>query len=321
MATPVTARRLRIGVSACLLGHEVRWDGQHKRDAWLVEVLGPRVEWVPVCPEVEIGLGVPREPIRLVGDPRAPRLVSESGVDLTQRMRTWAQRRTRELEALDLCGYVLKEGSPSCGMERVRVHPARGGRTRRQGTGAFARVLTKQLPLLPIEEERRLCDAQVREAFLERIFAYARWKEALAAGMAPSSLARFHARHELMLLAHGPAAPRRLGALVAAARPSAFERTVRAYGRGFMDALRQPATRSRHARALGEVLKRLGTVVSSGDRAELGSAVRAYEQGLAPLEVPLALARQWALRLGVESLADQVYLNVERDELALRHPA
>src|SRR5215216_113600 len=151
MATGASARRLRIGISACLLGHEVRWDGQHKRDGWLVEVLGPRVEWVPVCPELEIGLGVPREPIRLVGDPRAPRLVSESGVDLTRRMRSWVEQRARELAALDLSAYVLKSGSPSCGMERVRVHSRKGGPPRREGVGVFARGLTKELPLLPVE--------------------------------------------------------------------------------------------------------------------------------------------------------------------------
>ncbi|HZA13326.1 MAG TPA: DUF523 domain-containing protein, partial [Myxococcaceae bacterium] len=119
--------RPRVGISACLLGHAVRWDGAHKRDGWLVDVLGPRVEWVPVCPEMEVGLGVPREPIRLVGDPRAPRLISESGNDLTERMQSWVRRRTGELAALALAGYVLKSNSPSCGARRVRVHRAKLG--------------------------------------------------------------------------------------------------------------------------------------------------------------------------------------------------
>ncbi len=174
--------RLRVGISSCLLGREVRYDGQHKRDAFLVDALGPFVEWVPVCPELELGMGVPREPIRLVGRPNAPRLVAErSEADHTARMRTFAERRVAELVREDLCGYVTKKDSPSCGMERVRVYPARGdGPPRREGVGAFTRVLLERMPLLPIEEEERLHDPALRESFIERMFAYARWKAALA---------------------------------------------------------------------------------------------------------------------------------------------
>jgi uncharacterized protein YbbK (DUF523 family) len=170
------SRKPRLGVSACLLGQEVRYDGRHKRDAILVEELGPRVEWVPVCPELEVGMGVPREPIRLVGDPRAPRLVAErSGTDHTEAMRRFAQARVRELEALDLAGYVTKKDSPSCGLAGVAVHSPGGGPAR-AGVGAFARVLLERMPLLPIEEEDRLHDPALREAFLDRVFAYARGK-------------------------------------------------------------------------------------------------------------------------------------------------
>jgi uncharacterized protein YbbK (DUF523 family)/uncharacterized protein YbgA (DUF1722 family) len=318
MARVAPARRLRIGVSACLLGHQVRWDGQHKRDAWLMEVLGPRVEWVPVCPELEIGLGVPREPIRLVGNPRAPRLVSESGVDLTRRMSTWTERRARELEALELSGYVLKKNSPSCGMERVRVHPAKGGRPRRQGVGLFARRLMKQFPLLPIEEEARLGDPLVREEFLERIFAYARWREALAAGMTPQALARFHDCHELALLAHSPSAQRRLGALIASARPDVFPRAVDTYGRRFLGTLRTPATRSGHARVLRLVLEHLRGALPGEELTELESAIREYRRGITSRMVPLALARQLAQKVASDWLASQVYLNPNPDELQLR---
>ena len=167
--------RLRLGVSSCLLGRKVRYDGQHKRSAFLVDVLGAFVEWVPVCPEVELGLGVPREPIRLVGSSSAPRLVAEkSGTDHTEAMARFARARVRELEGLELSGYVTKKGSPSCGMERVRVHGARGGPPRRDGVGLFARVLMERLPLLPVEEEGRLDDPALRESFVERIFGYAR---------------------------------------------------------------------------------------------------------------------------------------------------
>jgi uncharacterized protein YbbK (DUF523 family) len=166
--------RLRLGVSACLLGREVRYDGRHKRDPFLVEVLGPFVEWVEVCPEAELGLGVPREPIRLVGRPDAPRLVAErSGADLTDAMARFAEARVRELARLDLDGFVTKEGSPSCGLVEVRVHPARGGRARRAGVGLFAAALARRLPGLPIAEESELADPAARERFVERILRYA----------------------------------------------------------------------------------------------------------------------------------------------------
>src|SRR5438067_3023412 len=240
---------LRLGISACLLGQAVRYDGGHKRDPFLAETLGRFVEWVPVCPEVELGLGVPREPIRLEGDPAAPRLVAASSRrDLTRAMTRLARARAAELARLDLVGYVFKKDSPSCGMERVRVHG--GGRPRRRGTGLFARALMERLPLLPVEEEGRLGDAALRASFVERVFAHARWKGALAAGMTRARLAAFHAAHERLLLANHPAACRRLGALVANAGKRPLRAVVADYGAGFMEALRTqaPPTRRRAPR-------------------------------------------------------------------------
>jgi uncharacterized protein YbbK (DUF523 family) len=165
-------RRLRLGVSACLLGENVRWDGRNKRDPFVVEVLGPFVEWVPVCPEQELGLGVPREPIRLVGRPSAPRLVAEaSGVEHTRAMLRFAEARVRQLARLELDGYVTKRDSPSCGLSAVPVHPARGGPPRRSGTGLFARVLARRMPHLPIEEEPALADVAVLVGFVRRALA------------------------------------------------------------------------------------------------------------------------------------------------------
>ncbi len=202
---------LRLGISACLLGHEVRYDGGHKRAPFLAETLGGFVEWVPVCPEVELGLGVPREPIRLEGDPAAPRLVAaNSRRDLTRAMTRLARARAAELARLDLVGYVFKKDSPSCGMERVRVH-GEGGRPLRRGTGLFG------------------------------------WKGAVAAGMTRRRLTAFHAAHERLLRANHPTACRRLGALVANAGKRPPRAVVAAYGAGFMEALRTapPSTRRR----------------------------------------------------------------------------
>jgi uncharacterized protein YbbK (DUF523 family) len=185
----------RLGISACLLGEKVRYDGRDKREDALVRALGPIVEWVPVCPELEVGMGVPREPIRLVGPPASPRLVGErSARDHTESMRRYAEERVAELARMGLAGFVTKEDSPSCGLERVRVWSGLDGkRPRRDGVGAFVRVLREQLPLLPIEEEGRLRDPRQRESFVERVLAYREFQEAARRGRTGGELAAFHA--------------------------------------------------------------------------------------------------------------------------------
>ena len=235
-------------MSACLLGHEVRYDGGHKRAPFLIDTLGRHVEWVPVCPEVELGLGVPREPIRLQGDPKAPRLVAPgSGRDLTEAMRRLAGARAAELARAGLSGYVFKADSPSCGVEGVAVH-GRGGRAVRRGTGLFARALRERLPLLPVEEEGRLRDPAVRENFLDRVLAYARWQRLFATRVTRRRLVAFHAAHTPALLAHDPAACRRLRALVADATKRPLRALVAEYGAGFMRALATRATSRRRAK-------------------------------------------------------------------------
>ncbi|HEX9306420.1 MAG TPA: DUF523 and DUF1722 domain-containing protein [Anaeromyxobacter sp.] len=316
----MASAKLRLGVSACLVGRKVRYDGQHKRDAFVADVLGPFVEWVPVCPELEVGMGVPREPIRLVGTSVAPRLVAErSGTDHTDAMLRFAEARVRELEQLDLAGYVTKKDSPSCGLERVRVHPARGGTPRRDGVGLFVRVLAARLPLLPVEEEGRLNDPALRESFVERIFAHARWKAAVARGMRRADLVAFHTAHKLALMAHSPAAYRALGALVGGLSKGSSARTVEAYGRGFMDALQVPATRGRHANVLQHVLGYFRGVLPAADRSELADVVADYARGLVPLVVPLTLLRHHVRRSGIAYLAGQTYLDPDPKELMLRN--
>jgi uncharacterized protein YbgA (DUF1722 family)/uncharacterized protein YbbK (DUF523 family) len=315
-----TKKKLRLGVSACLLGRKVRYDGQHKRDAFVVDVLGGLVEWVPVCPEVEVGMPVPREPIRLVADAAGPRLVAEkSGKDHTDAMLRYATARVRELEALDLSGFVTKKDSPSCGLERVRVHPARGGPARRDGVGMFARVLVERLPLLPVEEEGRLNDPALRESFIERIFAHARWKEAVARGIRGGDLVAFHTAHKLSLMAHSPAAYRALGALVGSPAKGSVARRAEAYGRGFMEALRVPATRGRHANVLQHMLGYFRGVLPAADRVELAESVADYARGLVPLVVPLTLFRHHVRRNGVAYLSGQTYLDPDPKELMLRN--
>lgn len=311
----------RLGVSACLLGKPVRYDGGHKRDEFCVDVLGAFVEWVPVCPEVEVGMPVPRPTIRLVGRAAAPRLVAErSGEDWTGRMQAWAEARVEALAALDLSGFVLKKDSPSCGLERVRVYRPKGGAPSRDGTGAFARVLRERLPLLPVEEEGRLHDPLLRESFIERIFAFARWRRLVEGGLRRGALVEFHTAHKLALLAHSPEGYRRLGWLVAGAKGRPMAEVAEAYGALFMASLAIPATRGRHLNVLQHMagyFKR----AEAADRKELEEALHDYGRGHVPLVVPLTLLRSAVRRHGVEYLAGQTYLDPDPKELMLRNHA
>lgn len=169
---------LKIGISACLLGEPVRYDGGHKLDHFLVETLGRFVSFVPVCPETECGLGVPRETMRLTGDPASPRLMTiHSGQDLTARMESWAARRVKELAGENLCGFIFKSRSPSSGMERVKVYADTGGAPTKTGVGLFAKEFMTRFPLLPVEDEGRLHDPVLRENFITRIFVLKRWRD------------------------------------------------------------------------------------------------------------------------------------------------
>jgi uncharacterized protein YbgA (DUF1722 family)/uncharacterized protein YbbK (DUF523 family) len=312
-------QKIRLGVSACLLGQEVRYDGGHKRDAFLTDILGPFVEWVPVCPEMEVGLGVPRPPIRLVGDPGAPRLIVEkSGEDLTARMRRWSGERVAELAALGLHGYVLKRGSPSCGLIRVRVY-GEDGLPGRIGRGMFAAALTDALPLLPVEEEGRLTDAGIREGFIERVFAAARWQAFTASRPRVRDLVAFHAAHKFAILAHSPRDYAELGRLVAGAGPRLAAETLTTYGTRFMQALAVRATRARHVNVLQHLAGFLKRQLSDDERAELGEVIAEYRRGLVPLVVPVTLLKHHVRRLGLAYLADQVYLSPHPKELMLRN--
>ncbi len=237
------ARPLRVGVSACLLGENVRYDGGHKHSRWLTDVLGSRVEFVRVCPEVEIGLPVPRPTIRLVAHPGGPRLVEPvSGADLTERMRTYALRRADALARQDLDGFVLKADSPSCGPARVKVWPRGGGPPRRAGRGLFAEAVAARMPLLPVEDEGRLEDPAVRGHFLVRLLAHRRVREFFAGPWTPRDLEAFHARETPLLRACGPESRRALESLVAAARDRPRREIADAYAARFLGALARPAT-------------------------------------------------------------------------------
>jgi uncharacterized protein YbbK (DUF523 family)/uncharacterized protein YbgA (DUF1722 family) len=302
-------RTLRVGISACLLGERVRYDGGHKRDPFLVDVLGAHVEWVPVCPEVELGLGVPRPPLHLARDGRTGTrlLVVKTREDLSARMRAHAAWRARTLTCLALDGYVLKSGSPSCGLSRVPVHDHRGDAVAR-GRGLFAEALAEAMPLVPMEDERRLARPAVREHFIERMAAAERWRLFLRRDPRAGDLQTFHARHKYLLLAHSPAHYAALGQLVASAGKRRLARVVEEYGAGFMAALAMPASRGRHVNVLEHMAGFFKRALAEPEREMLGALIRRYRRGRTRLEVPVALIREHARRLGVTYLEEQVYL-------------
>jgi uncharacterized protein YbbK (DUF523 family)/uncharacterized protein YbgA (DUF1722 family) len=310
---------IRVGVSACLLGQAVRFDGGHRRDEFLAETLGRFVEWVPVCPEVELGLGVPRPTLHLERRGEGLRLVETgSGRDLTAAMRRFAARRVAAPGLRDLCGYVLKARSPSCGMERVEVRAARG-RPVPGGRGIFAQALLAAHPELPVEEEGRLRDPALRENWLERVFAYRRLRALLAGRFSARRVVAFHAAHELQILAHSPAAHRALGRLVAELRGLPRAGLRARYARGFMRALARRATRGGHAKVLRHMAGQLRDGLDAADRAELAEAIGEYRRGRVPLVVPITLVRHHARRGGVATLLGQVYLEPHPSELMLRN--
>jgi uncharacterized protein YbgA (DUF1722 family)/uncharacterized protein YbbK (DUF523 family) len=311
---------IRLGASACLLGELVRFDGGHKQDRFLLHTLGQYVQWVPVCPEVAIGLGTPRPSIRLEGRAADPRLVEPtSGADLTERMRTWSRKQVEELAAADLHGYVLKKNSPSCGLFRVRVY-GKGGVPTKDGRGIFADELVKGLALLPVEEEGRLSDPRLRENFIERMFAYQRLRSMLRDHATPKGLVAFHTRHKFALLAHDPERYRALGRLVADAGSRPWEELSTEYAKGFMECLATMATPGRHVNVLQHVAGHLKEHVDAGDRAELVDVFDRYGRGLVPLIVPLTLLRHHLRKHPVGDWArEQVYLNPYPRELMLRN--
>lgn len=312
---------IRVGISSCLLGEQVRWDGGHKRDRFLTDVLDDYVEWVPVCPEFEVGMGIPREPVRLVSSGRSTRMIGvDTKHDWTAEMRTWARRRVRDLRAMDLCGFVFKKGSPSCGMERVKVY-VKSGHPARQGSGLFASELMERFTNLPVEEEGRLNDAKLRENFIERLFAYRRLLSLFEGRWRIGGLVAFHTRHKLQLLAHSPKGYERLGRLVARSKGMTRAEVRAKYENLFMAALAEKATRPRHVNVLQHCIGYFRKELDGVARAELQEVVNDYRAGVVPLVVPVTMVAHYVRMLSVEYLADQVYLQPHPKELMLRNHA
>jgi uncharacterized protein YbgA (DUF1722 family)/uncharacterized protein YbbK (DUF523 family) len=311
--------KAKLGISACLLGQKVRYDGGHKQDYFLTETVGRCVEWVPVCPELEVGMGVPREPVRLVGNVSDPRMIAErSGKDWTGNMQRFASRRVRALKELELSGYIFKKDSPSCGMERVRVYN-RDGIPNRAGRGLFASAVMSELPLLPVEEEGRLNDPILRENFIERIFAYHRWQQHAHQRKSVRSLVDFHTRHKLLVLAHSEPHYRKLGRIVAEAKQSPIAAAYEQYSRLFMEAMSRHATAKKHSNVLEHMMGYFSKQLSKEERQELLELINDFRQRLIPLVVPLTLFRHYVKKYRVTYLENQIYLQPSPKELMLRN--
>ena len=315
----LAAQKIRLGISACLLGQEVRFDGGHKLDRFLVNTLGSYVDYVPVCPEVEMGLPTPRETLRLVGDEDNPRLVfSRSGGDVTDTMNRWAAKRVEELAGEGLQGFIFKSKSPSSGMARVKLYD-RNGVPNSKGVGLFARAFMQRFPLLPVEEDGRLHDPGLRENFIEAIFTLQRWRESCAEKLTAGALVDFHSRHKYLLMAHHPERYRAMGKLVAGAGPNLSPELAENYLQNMMAALRTRTTLRKHVNVMQHMLGYFKRQLSAEEKAEMLELLERYRDGQLPLIVPMTLLRHYVRKYEQSYLQQQVYLQPHPVELKLRN--
>jgi len=311
--------KIRLGISSCLLGEPVRYDGGHKIDRFLTETLGQYVEYVPVCPEVECGLPVPRESMHLQGTPESPRLVtSRTKQDMTDRMVQWARKRVSELEKKDLCGFIFKSNSPSSGMEHVRVYNERGMPVKK-GVGMFARIFMDHFPLLPVEDEGRLHDPKLRENFIERIFNLKRWRETLDQKENRGSLVDFHTRHKLLILSHSQKHYQIMGKLVARAKDLPLKELYQRYQTLLMEALFLKTTPKKNSNVLLHMMGYFKERLSPDEKQELLEIIDYYRQEYIPLIVPMTIISHYVRKYDQPYLKQQVYLNPHPAELQLRN--
>ena len=313
--------KIRIGVSACLLGQSVRFDGSHKHDRYLTNTLGEYLDFVPVCPEVESGFSIPRETLRLIGDPEAPRLVtSRTNIDHTDSMLGWAEKRVRELEAENLCGFIFKSDSPSSGLMRVKVYNPKG-MAEKKGVGLFARAFTRHFPLLPVEEEGRLNDPVLRETFIEQIFTLKRWRETLVLGQNMKNLVDFHTRHKLLMLSHSPANARLMGKLVADGRKTPIQMVYMQYENLLIETLRMKSTIKKNLNVIEHILGYFKNQLGPDEKQEMLEIFDRYRNAFVPLIVPVTLLNHYVRKTGEPYLKQQVYLNPHPIALKLRNHA
>jgi uncharacterized protein YbgA (DUF1722 family)/uncharacterized protein YbbK (DUF523 family) len=302
-----------------LLGQKVRFDGGHKKDRYITDTLGKYFQFVPVCPELEVGMGVPREAVRLEGRLDSPSMIGvKSGTDWTGKMTRFSEQRTARSDIADLSGYILKKNSPSCGMTRVKVYN-KSGVAQPSGVGLFAAVLLRHNPLLPVEEEGRLNDPDIRENFLVRVFAYYRFQQFCSDRFSAARLVDFHTRHKYLVMAHSVKHYKLLGRLVAEVkrhRPAAIRDQ---YGKLLMEGLVVKSTVAKNVNVLQHIMGYLKRQLGSDEKKDILEVIEDYHHHLVPLIVPIALIRHYIRKYEIDYIANQIYLNPHPKELMLRN--
>lgn len=311
--------KVKIGISSCLLGERVRYDGGHKLDRYITETLGQYFKWVSVCPEVEYGLPVPRKAMRLEGDPDSPRLVTiHTGIDHTEGILKWAKKRLKDLEQEKLCGFIFKSRSPSSGIGGVKIYTT-SGIPRCKGVGIFGGAFIRYFHFIPVIDDGRLHDTQLRENFSERVFVYKRWQEFIKKDRTIQDLAAFHTEHKLLILSHSPKHFSALGCLVANAKKYKREELHSEYIRILMHGLQLIATVKKNTNVLMHITGHFKKHLSSDEKQELLEVIDNYHKGLIPLIVPITLVRHYVRKFDETYLKKQYYLNPHPLELMLRN--
>jgi uncharacterized protein YbgA (DUF1722 family)/uncharacterized protein YbbK (DUF523 family) len=311
--------KIPVGVSACLLGEHVRYDGGHKHDRYITDVLGAYFTFIPVCPEVGCGLPTPREAMRLEGGPSAPRLMTRvTRRDMTAQMMDYCTAQVDALAEAGLCGFIFKKDSPSSGLFRVKVYDDHG-MPKKIGRGLFAAAVAGRFPRLPMEEAERLNDPDLRENFIERVFSMQRWKIFCAAAPLLGDLVAFHTCHKLVMMAHSPQAYREMGRLVAHGAELPFAELLRRYEEQFMKGLSVHATVKKNTNVLQHIMGYFKKQLSADEKEELLEVIGQYHGEQLPLIVPITLLRHYIRKYDQPYLKEQLYLAPHPAELMLRN--
>ncbi len=314
------SEKICIGVSSCLLGEEVRWNGEHKQHRYTKDILGRFFTWIPICPEMEVGMGVPRETVSLYGDPENPKMIgSKSGTNWTAKMNIYLTKRTRELKDSNLCGYIFKSKSPSCGLERVPVYSEPGSSSIRRSRGMFANAFIKRFPLIPVEDEERLNDPKIRGNFIVRVFSYHRLMKLFEKKANAGVLVKFHTEHKFLLLSHNRKNYQILGKLVGGLKKGKWMDVRNAYSKIFMETLTFKSTAKKNTDVLMHMMGFLKNLLSTEEKRGVLEAIESYRNEWTPLIVPITLIQHYARKHEIEYLQSQIYLNPHPKELLLRN--
>lgn len=312
--------KMKLGISSCLLGHEVRYNGGHARDLFVINTFAPYVDFVAVCPEVECGMPVPREAIHLVGDVKNPRLMStKTKIDFTSQMQNWSRKKIAELETEELCGFIFKKGSPSSGLHRIRVYQGEGKQPLRTGIGMFTRAFIEHFPTLPVEDEGRLHDPALREHFIEKIFIMQRWRQLIKTKFSRHALIDFHTHHKLIFLAHNQVKYRLMGKFIAQIAEFELETAYQQYFTLMATLLNFKTTPKKHVNVLMHMLGYFKKELTSLEKQEMLDLINRFSEGLLPLIVPITMFKHYIQKYDKEYLAKQHYVEPHPLELKLRN--